>query len=97
MYIYASVYVLSREQYYFLVLLTSLFETKAVCVSVFKCICMCSRRKKDKVANSLNQVKVLSLVFGLKHGDVLYFGKSTSSVVYNLSRCLSPRTFKRTG
>lgn len=34
MYIYAGVYVLSREQYYFLVLLASLFETKAVCVCV---------------------------------------------------------------
>lgn len=42
-----------------------------------------------KVANSLNQVKVLSLVFGLKHGD-LYFGKSTPPVVYNLSHYPSP-------
>lgn len=37
--------VLSREQYFF-VLLTSLFETKAVCgVCVY--VCICSRKKNE--------------------------------------------------
>lgn len=64
-------------QYYFLVLLASLSRLrryKCLCSNVY--VCKCSRGRRIKVANSFNQVKILSLVFGLKHGD-LYFGKST--------------------
>lgn len=37
-YMYIYIYVLSREQYYFFVLLISLFETKANACVMFKCI-----------------------------------------------------------
>jgi hypothetical protein len=49
-YVYAGVYVLSREQYYFFVLLTSLFETKAVCVSCVKMYVYVAAGRRMKVA-----------------------------------------------
>lgn len=47
-----------------------------VCVNARACIFR--RGKKDEVANS-QSIKILSLLFGLKHGD-LYFGKSTTPI-----------------